>query len=778
MEITKHKKTKLSVCVLAFGFFTAASALANDVSREITEGSFNSQKVYAADNPSGTVDNSSLTVNDADGTKITITNWSNFYGGLHDAGVTGTSALTVSGLKYSPTSSFSNSTKVALYGGGRTDTANTRITTGDAKVLVSSSEIYANIYGGTQSRGSGVVVTAGTTYVGVSNVRLSGYNPTSQSYYPGTIYGSAYVDQNASYDGGAATVVVRDVNGVNYDENGSAVDDPGAEIYGGGQLYGDSSKDMHLSLASTDVSVGGSATYARLVVGGSQISGTPTGVNYVSSGHTKVSVDGGTYERLIVGGNRSNWFGRSYVGVSDGNGGWQADASSKYATEVIVKATNSATTAAVVGGSLSESPSLSSTNCAPDAYVYGDTHVRVESGATVAEIIGGGFAETFKSDGTAAVAAKSVVYGDTHVELAGGNATAVVGGGYYYAEPYQVTGENGETVTSALPAHDGAMVVGDTYVSISSGNVSENIVAGGVNSSVDGNTNLVISGGSIGGNVYAGSVATGPTAGVDPSGNFAAVGVSGNATVTISGGTFAGGAVIDGCAGTVEGTSVLNIVNTDATAGTTIQNFDKVVVSGTSNFTIGAVADGVTVTAFGGTLAGTQFTAGTVANVSADDSGAISQENQSVAANTSVTISQKSDTVTLSTASTAITVSKAESLDTGTVSVSEIGAVVLSAWSFAITNSGADVMVTLDVGQDVALDSIRVYHEENGDWTDVTDQVGNIVSKNGKVSFTTNKFSGYAVAAVPSIPEPSTFGLLAGLAALALAGTRRRRRKA
>ena len=120
---------------------------------------------------------------------------------------------------------------------------------------------------------------------------------------------------------------------------------------------------------------------------------------------------------------------------------------------------------------------------------------------------------------------------------------------------------------------------------------------------------------------------------------------------------------------------------------------------------------------------------------------------------------------------------KAESLDTGTVSVSEIGAVVLSAWSFEITNSGADVMVTLDVGQDVALDSIRVYHEENGDWTDVTDQVGNIVSKNGKVSFTTNKFSGYAVAAVPSIPEPSQFGLLAGLAALALAGTRRRRRK-
>ncbi|MGN0860974.1 MAG: PEP-CTERM sorting domain-containing protein, partial [Candidatus Spyradosoma sp.] len=195
-------------------------------------------------------------------------------------------------------------------------------------------------------------------------------------------------------------------------------------------------------------------------------------------------------------------------------------------------------------------------------------------------------------------------------------------------------------------------------------------------------------------------------------------------------------------------------------------------------FTIGTVAEGVTVTAFGGTLAGTQFTAGTVANVSADDSGAISQENQSVAANTSVTISQKSDTVTLSTASTAITVSKAESLDTRTISVSEIGAVVLSAWSFDITNSGADVMVTLDVGETVSVDAVRVYHksdDEGAKWEDVTKEVGNLaVSKDGKVSFTTKSFSSYAVA---SVPEPSTFGLLAGLGALALVAARRRRQK-
>ena len=354
---------------------------------------------------------------------------------------------------------------------------------------------------------------------------------------------------------------------------------------------------------------------------------------------------------------------------------------------------------------------------------------------------------------------QSSVKGDVSITIDG---NASVSGAIYGGAARTVKDPTKYAADSVDDLTDG---VRNTFVTVKGGTINGDIYGGAQkHSSVGGDTNVTIEGGSINGNVYAG-------------GGSSMTLVRGNATVTISGGTFSGGAVIDGCAGTVEGTSVLNIVNTDATAGTTIQNFDKVVVSGTSNFTIGAVADGVTVTAFGGTLAGTQFTAGTVANVSADESGAIAQENQSVAANTSVTISQKSDTVTLSTASAAITVAKAESLDTGTVSVSEIGAVVLSAWSFEITNSGADVMVTLDVGQDVALDSIRVYHEENGNWTDVTDQVGNIVSKNGKVSFTTNKFSGYAVAAVPSIPEPSQFGLLAGLAALALAGTRRRRRK-
>ena len=744
MEIPKHKTMKLAGCVLALGFFTAASALATDVSREITSGSF-SNRVYAGDTPADPAENSSLVVRDADGTNITFTSWANFYGGLYNAGVSGTSSLSVSGLKYTPTE-FSTGTILAFYGGNYLNSTETlNVPAGSTTVSVSDSDVYAMVYGGSQVRGKGVVATAGTTSVSVSNVVFSGYYDTY--IWPGAVYGSANVDHGASYDGGAATVVANNVKGVTYGSEGQITNNPGLYIYGGGKLIGSDSAS-HFTVESTSVSVGGSETRAEYVFGGSVVGGDRKSLEgtYVSVGHTSVSVDGGFYKEHIVGGNNTDRYGKSYVGVLGENGEWTADASAKYATDVVVKATSADSTATVVGGSYSLT--VDSPACAPDAHVYGDTHVRIESGATVAEVIGGGLAQT-----AAGVAAKSVVHGDTYVEIAGGNVTEVYGGGYYYTAETEMQ-------------HAGAMVTGDTHVSISGGNISGDVVAGGLNSSVDGSTNLVISGGTIGGDVYAGSYTAN---------------VGGNATVTISGGTFTKeGAVIDGCAGTVGGTSVFNIVNTGATAGTTIENFDEVVVSGTSDFTIGTVADGVKLTAFGGTIAGTQFTAGTVANVSAGESGAIASEKQSVSAGSRIEVTHSESTVVLSTATAAIIVSKAENIGAESISLGGADTVVLSAWAFSVEkDADTEVMVTLDVGENVSLDMIRIHHKEDGagDWTDVTgtDQISNVTLSKGKLSFTTKQFSSYAAT---TIPEPSQFGLLAGLAALALAGTRRRRKRA
>ena len=147
--------------------------------------------------------------------------------------------------------------------------------------------------------------------------------------------------------------------------------------------------------------------------------------------------------------------------------------------------------------------------------------------------------------------------------------------------------------------------------------------------------------------------------------------------------------------------------------------------------------------------------------------------------NASVTVkASEASSVTLTSSAEGVVVNKAEEIATGDVEINVEGIVVkevLAAWSFDISNNDEDVTVTMDVGEDVDVSTIKIFHRENetSAWEDYTEVVKDIKLENGKLTFTTTSFSDYTAAI--AAPEPSAFGLLAGLGAIALAVSRRRR---
>lgn len=247
--------------------------------------------------------------------------------------------------------------------------------------------------------------------------------------------------------------------------------------------------------------------------------------------------------------------------------------------------------------------------------------------------------------------------------------------------------------------------------------------------------------------------------------------VSGNDTALDNNGTIS----IDASAGKIQLTGeTATISNTGKfviSAGTMDAGTKATVVTDKNG---DAVALTGTVNAFGGTYENGVFTAGTKETVA----GSISSD-KTVAAGSRIEVTHDESTVVLSTTTDVITVSEAKSIATADVVLPKANETVVAAWSFEITKGeDTEVMVTLDVGPDVGLDSIRVYHKANGaeKWDDVTgtDQISNVTLSEGKLSFITKSFSSYAAAI---IPEPSAFGLFAGLGALALVASRRRRQK-
>lgn len=221
--------------------------------------------------------------------------------------------------------------------------------------------------------------------------------------------------------------------------------------------------------------------------------------------------------------------------------------------------------------------------------------------------------------------------------------------------------------------------------------------------------------------------------------------------------------------------SSLRVENSTITADTIVNTYGTIEVYGNSTINAGSISGDKIVVTEGATLTVSSNSLLAMIDNSANEGSGNIAFNKVESAMTTKEITLKSgdgNAVQLA-ANAEITISRATEI-TDTAAIETLaGGVVLSAWDFVIDNAEAGVTVTMDVGDGLDLESLRIYHEENGNWTDVTDVVTDKQLENGKLSFMTNSFSGYAAVAMP---EPSAFGLLAGLAALALVGARRRRR--
>ncbi|MBQ8723542.1 MAG: PEP-CTERM sorting domain-containing protein, partial [Opitutales bacterium] len=140
--------------------------------------------------------------------------------------------------------------------------------------------------------------------------------------------------------------------------------------------------------------------------------------------------------------------------------------------------------------------------------------------------------------------------------------------------------------------------------------------------------------------------------------------------------------------------------------------------------------------------------------------------------------------VSSSAAAAGVVFKGASEIDTSTVTGGDVdalpdGVTIVSAWHFDVETNGKEVEVSTMIEKGLSLDTIKIFHKadtEEAEWKLFavgTDGIVDYDAETGVLSFTTSSFSGYAVAA----PEPSAFGLLAGLGAIALAVSRRRRNR-
>ena len=160
-------------------------------------------------------------------------------------------------------------------------------------------------------------VTAGDSIVTVNNAVMNGYTK-GVSTWNGRIFGAGIVQytENSTYTVNSTTVRASNILGQDTEEgSGEVTHNPGARIFGGGQLYNNGLAQKNtLTVLSTDVELTGAESEVMDVIGGSIVSGTNKyDTNKVVLGSSKVHVADAYVANRIVGGNDVNWFGTGKV---------------------------------------------------------------------------------------------------------------------------------------------------------------------------------------------------------------------------------------------------------------------------------------------------------------------------------------------------------------------------------------------------------------------------------------------------------------------------------
>lgn len=495
----------------------------------------------AVNGGTATVENTVLNIIDG---KDAISSLPVAYAGGLDSGVSGTLAINIKGVNID-----SPNKKISLYGGSKAASANTILHDGKVEMRVSDSTICADVRGGGGAFGDGAAVYTEESLVHVANTAVNGYEQGSNTW-TGRIFGAGVAEGlNTSITHGSSTVIVENVSGVAYDLNTDTVSsNPGTRVYGGGQAYASNTTKAHpqVTVGSTQVVIKGQETALDAVLGGSIVSGTsnPDNCGLVVTGQTDVRIEAGTISTYVVGGNNSNWFGRSVIGNQNDSGAYEFNGVHYDVGSTRVSVTGGdLSSATVMGGSLSDYAWYYKENGVRESVVFGSTDVSI-SGGKIGTVVGGGLARYYNDQAANGVTdgkPSSTVQGRTHVQISGGETGDVIGGGLAVSN---------QSDLGAI-----ATVTGESLVEVSGGIITGDVIGGGLaqgeaDATLDGTANIVISNGAIKGNVYAGGYADGDGLG-------SACAAVDQANMTISGGTiegtvYAGGAALGGGTATVK----------------------------------------------------------------------------------------------------------------------------------------------------------------------------------------------------------------------------------